>query len=341
MDIRDVDRSDQAALRAFWEVGKAADNAVRPLDWWPPWEAARISYVTPRPDTGLEMLAAYEDSVTVGTASIHLPLRDNLHLAFLGVHVHPAHQRRGIGSALLGHVEDRLRASGRRVAMGDAYAPLGEDSPALRFAHHHGYVDALEDGIKVLDVVETEPTWSAIEEEAGARMHGYHLVTWAREVPDELLAGYIHLNEAFNEEAPTGDMDLEREVWDEERVRGLEKQSREVGRHVLAVAAVAPDPAGGPGEMVGLTELVVSEHATHRGFQSGTLVLPGHRGHALGLAMKVANQRQLRRTFPDCRVLLTGNAGVNVAMNVVNDRLGYREVERCVEVQKDLTAGRA
>ena len=32
MDIRDVDRSDQAALRAFWEVGKAADNAVPPLD---------------------------------------------------------------------------------------------------------------------------------------------------------------------------------------------------------------------------------------------------------------------------------------------------------------------
>jgi hypothetical protein len=41
--------------------------------------------------------------------------------------------------------------------------------------------------------------------------------------------------------------------------------------------------------------------------------------------------------FPDCRLLLTGNAGVNVAMNAVNDRLGYREVERCVEVQKELS----
>jgi hypothetical protein len=77
-------------------------------------------------------------------------------------------------------------------------------------------------------------------------------------------------------------------------------------------------------------------HNTGRGFQSGTLVLPEHRGHALGLAMKVANQRAVRRLYPDCRVLVTGNAGVNVAMNVVNDRLGYREVERCIEVQKEL-----
>jgi hypothetical protein len=35
-------------------------------------------------------------------------------------------------------------------------------------------------------------------------------------------------------------------------------------------------------------------------------------------------------------VLITGNAGVNVAMNAVNERLGYRETERCVEVQKEL-----
>jgi hypothetical protein len=65
-------------------------------------------------------------------------------------------------------------------------------------------------------------------------------------------------------------------------------------------------------------------------------VLPEHRGHALGLAMKIANHRAVRRLYPECRVLVTGNAGVNVAMNAVNDRLGYREIERCVEVKKDL-----
>ena len=337
MEIRDVDRADETALREFWEVGKAAESAARPHDWWAPWEGARVSYITPRPGSRFEMLAAYEDGRTVGTASVNMPTMDNLHLGFVGIHVRPSHQRRGIGSALLGRVEDLLRDAGRRVSMGDAYAPVGADSPALRFAHGHGYTDALEDGMKVVDLVETEPTWDAIEAEAGARRGDYRLVSWTREVPDELLPGFIHLNEAFNDEAPTGEMELEREVWDEARVRGGEKQSREVGRHVLAIAALAPDTgAGGPPQMIGLTEVVVSEHAPHRGYQSGTLVLPAHRGHGLGLAMKVANHRQVRRLFPDCRLLLTGNAGVNVAMNVVNDRLGYREVERCVEVQKEL-----
>jgi hypothetical protein len=35
-------------------------------------------------------------------------------------------------------------------------------------------------------------------------------------------------------------------------------------------------------------------------------------------------------------VLLTGNADVNAPMNAVNEALGYREVERCVELQRDL-----
>jgi GNAT superfamily N-acetyltransferase len=331
VDIREVDRTDEQALREFWETGRDAENAARTHDWWTPWEGARVFYVTPRPGTRFEMLAAYEDGRTVGTASVMMPTMDNLHLGFLGVHVPPTHEGRGIGSALLARAEQLIRDAGRRVAMGEAYAPVGEDSPGLRFAHRHGYTDAIEDGMKVVDLVETEPTWEALEKEAERQSGDYRLVSWVREVPDELLAGFIHLNEAFNDEAPTGEMELEREVWDEERVRGLEAQSRQVGRHVLAVAALAPDD-----EMVGVTEIVVSEHAPHRGFQSGTLVLPAHRGHSLGLAMKLANQRQTRTLFPDCRVLMTGNAGVNVAMNALNAKLGYREVERCVEVQKEL-----
>ena len=75
---------------------------------------------------------------------------------------------------------------------------------------------------------------------------------------------------------------------------------------------------------------------TVRGFQSGTLVDPAHRGHRLGLAIKLANHRRVRARTPTCRLLLTGNAGVNAPMNAVNDALGYREIERCVEMQKDV-----
>ena len=68
--------------------------------------------------------------------------------------------------------------------------------------------------------------------------------------------------------------------------------------------------------------------------QGGTIVLPGHRGHRLGLAMKVQNHRAVRERSPRVRILITGNAGVNAPMNAVNDALGYRSYERCIEMQK-------
>ena len=88
------------------------------------------------------------------------------------------------------------------------------------------------------------------------------------------------------------------------------------------------------GTLVGVTEAVLNDAAPERGFQSGTLVDPAHRGHGLGLAIKLANHRRLREHFPQCRLLMTGNADVNAPMNAVNVALGYREVERCVEMQR-------
>jgi hypothetical protein len=54
------------------------------------------------------------------------------------------------------------------------------------------------------------------------------------------------------------------------------------------------------------------------------------------MAIKLANHRQVREAWPELRTLLTGNADVNAPMNVVNDALGYREIERCVEMQKNI-----
>jgi GNAT superfamily N-acetyltransferase len=331
MDIREVDRADEAALHRFWEIGKAAEDASRPYDFHVPWETALGSYRRARPGFRDVLLGAYDDAAMVGRAFVRYPELDNRHLAFADIHVHPDRQRRGIGAALVRHVEELVRAEGRRSLLTEAYSPVEYDGPGLLFAKAMGYVPAIEDGMKVVDLVETEPTWDAIDAETAPRAEGYTLVAWQDRVPDEHVDGYCRLNEAFNDLAPTGDLDLEREVWDEARVREGEEQGLAVGRHVLAVAAV---DAGG--RMAGMTEIVVNAHARTRGFQSGTLVLPQDRGRALGLRMKVANHRAVRAHYPECRVLVTGNAGVNVAMNAVNERLGYREIERCVEVKKEL-----
>ena len=46
--------------------------------------------------------------------------------------------------------------------------------------------------------------------------------------------------------------------------------------------------------------------------------------------------RAVRAAFPDCRYVFTANAGVNAPMNAVNDALGFRDVERALEMQRRL-----
>jgi len=217
------------------------------------------------------------------------------------------------------------------VLMTEAYAPPDEDSAGLLFAAATGYTKGIEDGIKVVDLVETEQTWAALEEKAAARRGDYRVVTWTDHVPEQYVADYCRLNEAFVDEAPMGELEVEPEKWDAQRVKERELRNERTGRHDFSAGAVAAD-----GTLVAMTEVLVNERATWRGIQSGTLVDPAHRGHQLGLAIKLANHRQIRAAHPECRVLMTGNADVNAPMNAVNDALGYRTVERCVEMQKEI-----
>jgi hypothetical protein len=199
------------------------------------------------------------------------------------------------------------------------------------FAEAMGFTTALVDGLKVVDLPGTEHLWDELAAAAATKHRGYRIVTWRDRVPEEHLEGYCRLGAMFLAEAPMGELEVEPESWDARRVRSREDRNAQAGRQECSAGALAPD-----GTLVAMTEVAVSAYAPGRGFQSGTLVAPEHRGHSLGLAIKIANHRQLREHFSDCRILMTGNADVNAPMNAVNEVLGYREVERCVEMQRSI-----
>ena len=330
MDIREIDPCDQALVRRFWEIGKAAE-AHRPYDFYPAWESAWVSYSEGREDCDMVLLGAFDDDVLWGAARVDLSRYDNLHLAIATYYTHPDRQRRGLGTALAEVSYDVALRHGRQTICTEAYTPFGETSPGLLFGKALGFTTALEDGMKVVDLVETEPTWEALETRIAGSHERYRIVTWRDSVPEEYVDDYCRLGEMFVDEAPTGELEVEPEKWDHHRVRAREQRNARESRHDCSAGAVAPD-----GSLVAMTEVIVGDYAPWRGVQSGTLVGPDHRGHRLGLAVKLANHRQLRRHFPECRVLLTGNADVNAPMNAVNEVLGYREVERCVEMQREL-----
>ena len=90
------------------------------------------------------------------------------------------------------------------------------------------------------------------------------------------------------------------------------------------------------GVVVAYTDLATTVHEPGRAYQWGTLVRRDHRGHRLGVAVKVANLRLLERERPDVRRLTTYNAEVNAHMIGVNEAMGFVPVARLGDFQKPL-----
>jgi GNAT superfamily N-acetyltransferase len=150
-------------------------------------------------------------------------------------------------------------------------------------------------------------------------------------VPTELEVGWADLVSHLMVEAPTGDMERERESADVEELRRRQATIEAQGRTLFNTVAL-----DGDGWPVAYSNLATSVHDPDNAFQWGTLVRREHRGHRLGLAVKVANLRLFRAADPVATRLRTWNAEVNSHMVGVNERLGFRPVERLGEFQKRL-----
>ena len=331
VDIREIDPYDEALLRRHWEIGYAAQDRHRPYNLHWPWEVARGLLQGGAPDSDFVLLGAFDGDRMCGAADLDLPTRDNTHLVLGRVFADPDRPRAGVGRALVDALCDRVRDLGRRTVAGEVYAPPGGTSPGLELARAAGFAEVLEEQMKVVDLDATEHLWDALAEQAAKHHAGYRVVSWEDAAPPAYVDGLCRLQEAFNAEAPTGELDVEQEVWDEHRLRETEAMLRRIGRQVVTTVAVAAD-----GDVVGFSTVGINATSSWRGMQSGTIVDPSHRGHRLGVAMKVANHRAIRTAHPETRVVFTSNAGVNAAMNAVNDRLGFQVVERAVAVQRDL-----
>lgn len=88
-------------------------------------------------------------------------------------------------------------------------------------------------------------------------------------------------------------------------------------------AAVAPDPTGRP---VGHTQLVFPESDPEDVYQWDTLVLSPHRGHSLGLSLKVHAMDSARDLLEGRKLIHTYNAASNGSMIAVNELMGFRHV---------------
>jgi len=163
---------------------------------------------------------------------------------------------------------------------------------------------------------------AALRAEAGPASCGYALDSWSGPAPEDEVAAVAALNAALAD-APR-EAGQEARSWDVERVRLDERRIAAMGLRVHVIAARALDT----GERAGLTQLAADPAMPEWGFQELTAVARAHRGHRLGLRLKLAMLDRLALQEPQLTRIMTGNAAGNHHMIAINEQLGFRVLDR-------------
>lgn len=329
--------ADTATASALYEVFRAAHLADEPVE--PPespgthrslltgkWEGAAGEVWYLPGDAGEargsgETGGAGESSGT-GAAVVYcqldLPDLENTDRASVGLYVHPAVRRRGLGRALLRHAAQRAAANGRATLDGVAL----EDSAGEAFARSVGATMGLEKARQVQELRAVPPERVAeLRAEAEREAAGYSLVTWNGPVPDEYAARFAEVVNAFAD-SPHAE-GVQPEVWDADRIRqrwgSLLREGHVRGYSIAALRE-------GTGEMAALTEVTIDPQVPQWGRQRLTAVTRPHRGHRLGLLVKTAMMQWLAKAEPRLERIETGNTVANDHIIAVNAALGYKVV---------------
>jgi GNAT superfamily N-acetyltransferase len=267
------------------------------------------------PDAGLWV--ARTDGRIVGYAALSLNAFENLDGAKVMGAVLPEHRRRGIGRALLAEVEaatDRPRLR----------APTWVGTDGTKALPHLGYAPGVTHEVRRVSVRDPQPP--DLLAAATRVSDDYALERFAGAAPDDLLADLVPLREGIND-APS---ESEFETYSPERIRRYEQSLAE--RHQTPYTIIARHrPTGDP---AGITMLCVHDLRPAIAAQEDTSVLRGHRGHRLGLRMKLEMLAWLRDERPEVESADTWNAPGNDPMIAINEALGCRLVATTVRFVK-------
>lgn len=308
--VQVVDVADGGAFDDFYAA--YAGSFTRDIDC--PWLAVekRVNLQDDAWNTKVAVVARDASGRTVGGGTVVMPLQDNTAFAFLEMFTLPAHRRRGHATAVLDTLAQLARDHGRSTAFGfPQWGVDVPDDPARLFTESHGFELDVLDAVRQLDLPADLPALRLDP--------GYELETWRGPCPEQWVEEYADLRRILVQEAPNGDAGLENEHWDVERVRQDEADTARANRQMQVTVARAAD-----GSLVGHTQLSFPGGVVEV-YQWDTLVRPAHRGHGLGLALKIHTMHAAADLLEGRRRITTYNAASNAPMIAVNEALGFRQ----------------
>jgi GNAT superfamily N-acetyltransferase len=289
------------------------------------------------------------DGLPVGRVVISFRLEEDATTADIDVSVVPAARRHGIGGALLRRAEELAAEGGRthlsmysESAVGRA--PIAEDvraasgsrglpaaDPAVSFALANEYTLGQVEVMSQLDLPLSTELTERLTGESVAASREYHLEHWWKRTPNRFAKRFAALRARMVLDVPHDTIVLEPERWDANRVRENDRRMIDRGEPFLTTVAVhtATD------ELAAYTMLAVPD-GSRKVEQYDTLVAAEHRGHRLGMLVKLSNLRELARVAPVANRVITWNAGENDHMLAINDALGFREAGLVGNWQKTL-----
>jgi hypothetical protein len=199
-----------------------------------------------------------------------------------------------------------------------------EDHPYRRFAEANGFTVAIDEIRRILPLPTDPKMLQTLATETLAHHTDYRIESFVDNLPRELIASYCALSNQLAVDAPTGGVDFEAESMTPEVWLERVAKDKEMGRTRLTTVAL-----DGSGDVVAYTDLILPPTPSLDVWQWGTLVHRDHRGHRLGMAVKVRNLQQLADARSGRVRVLTCNAETNHHMVDINVRLGFEAIEVC------------
>jgi GNAT superfamily N-acetyltransferase len=251
-----------------------------------------------------------------GVLELTLPPWDNRNQGIAEITVDPLSRRRGIGRALYAAAVERTRAASRSVLIIEA--PGG--SAGERFLDVLGVDVGPGEQLRHQDV--TALDWAVLDDmyaDAVAQAADYEIREIPPEAPDDMVTELIAVISAIND-APADVRHAEPDRYPPERIRAYEVGEEGIGRIGYRLVAVHTSS----GVFAGYTGIGVDAERPWYATQYITSVRAEHRGHRLGLLLKIAMMRLLRDREPALRTVSTWNSPDNAHMIAVNETLGYR-----------------